>query len=143
MKHIFFTAFLSVISVMSLLAQDVTGTWKTIDDNSGDAKSFVEIFEGDDGKIHGKIIKILNPEKHDVRCTECKGDDKDKLVRGMTFIRGLEKDGDEYSGGTILDPENGKHYKCLIALESPNKLKVRGYIGFEFLGRTQYWLRAE
>ncbi|RMA64607.1 DUF2147 domain-containing protein [Ulvibacter antarcticus] len=142
MKNIFLFFILSLFAIFSIQAQDVIGTWKTIDDNTGTAKSYVEIFKGDDGKIYGKIIKIFNPDIQEVRCTECKGDDKDQRVIGLTFIRGLEKDGEEYSGGTILNPENGKHYKCLIVLENPNKLKVRGYIGFEILGRTQYWIRV-
>jgi uncharacterized protein (DUF2147 family) len=56
----------------------------------------------------------------------------------------LQKDGDAWSGGTILDPESGKMYKCLLSLEDGGeKLKVRGFIGLSLLGRTQYWLRDQ
>jgi len=61
----------------------------------------------------------------------------------LTVIKGLKKDGDEYNSGKILDPKNGKIYKCFITLESKDKLKVRGYIGFALLGRTQYWYRVK
>ncbi len=61
----------------------------------------------------------------------------------MIIIEGLKKDGDEYNGGAITDPESGNVYKCYLELVENNKLKVRGYIGFSLLGRTQYWLRKQ
>jgi len=57
----------------------------------------------------------------------------------MEIINGLSQDDDEWNDGKILDPKIGKKYKCYITLEEPNKLKVRGSIGFALLGRTQYW----
>ena len=60
----------------------------------------------------------------------------------MIIVEGLTKDGSEYSGGTILDPKTGKIYKCYITLDEVNKLKVRGFIGFALIGRTQYWHRV-
>ena len=60
----------------------------------------------------------------------------------IVSIKGLSKEGAEYTSGEILDPKNGKLYKCTISLESKDKLKVRGYIGFSLLGRTQYWHRV-
>ena len=142
MKNILSTLAILLLTVTTLSAQSVLGNWKTIDDNTGVAKSIVEIYE-QDGKIHGKIKEIFNKDRRDALCVECDGADKDKPVLGMVIIRGLEKDGDEYNGGKVLDPENGTFYKCYITLEEPNKLKVRGYVGFSMFGRTQYWLRAE
>jgi uncharacterized protein (DUF2147 family) len=133
----------TVLVSFSIQAQDVFGTWKTVDDITGEAKSIIEIYEKG-GKAYGKVIKILDPTApKDAKCVECSGKDKDKPILGLTFLRGLERDGDEYNGGTILDPENGKEYKSYIILESKDKLKVRGYIGFSLLGRTQYWYRAK
>jgi uncharacterized protein (DUF2147 family) len=62
---------------------------------------------------------------------------------GFTIIKGLTKDGSEYNGGKITDPKNGKSYKCYLTLESKDKLKVRGYVGFALIGRTQYWSRVK
>jgi len=132
---LFFTTF-------HLEAQDVTGKWKTIDDETGVAKSIVEIYKKD-GKVYGKIVDLIDPKKENAKCTECPGDDKNKPLTGLVIIRGLEKDGDEYNDGKILDPISGKLYKCYIALESPDLLKVRGYVGFALLGRTQYWSRFD
>ncbi|QNJ98550.1 DUF2147 domain-containing protein [Constantimarinum furrinae] len=141
MKKYLLTA-IAIVSVMvSASAQDVFGKWKTIDDNTGKAKSIVEIYESN-GKVYGKVVEILNPDRQHATCTECEGKDKNAPIKGLVIIRGLEKDGSEYNDGQILDPENGKFYKCYIELENPNKLKVRGYIGFSLLGRTQYWVRV-
>ncbi|MGC4118941.1 MAG: DUF2147 domain-containing protein [Myxococcales bacterium] len=124
-------------------ATSPVGKWKTVDDSSGKAKSTVEIWE-EGGKVYGKITALLDQPANDPdpKCTACEGEDKDKRVIGMTILKGLKKDGDEWSGGKILDPDNGKHYKCYIAVQDGGKkLKVRGYVGFALLGRTQYWLR--
>ncbi len=122
-------------------SQSVLGKWKTIDDETGQAKSIVEIYEKS-GKFYGKIIEILDPEKRKNLCTKCTGQDKNAAVLGLVIIKGLVKDGDEYNSGKILDPNKGEEYKCLIALEGKDKLKVRGFIGFSLFGRTQYWQRV-
>ena len=102
----------------------------------------MEIYEKN-GKVFGKVKAIMNPEKQDVVCDNCEGADKDKPVIGLVIIRELEKDGSEYNDGKILDPETGKLYKCYIELQDDGRLKVRGYIGFSLLGRTQYWERIK
>src|SRR5215471_11024198 len=80
----------------------------------------------------------------DPRCTRCDGELKGRPLIGLHILWDLSKDGDEWSGGKILDPDNGKVYKCYIALEHDGKkLKVRGFIGFSLLGRTQHWFRDE
>lgn len=142
MKKIILTCSLIVFSVMAAMAQDVTGKWKTIDDDTGKAKSIVEIYE-QNGKIFGKVVEIVDPSKRDATCVDCPGDAKGKPILDLVILKGLKKDGKEYNGGTIMDPNNGKVYKCYIELEDANKLKVRGYIGFALLGRTQYWTRVE
>jgi uncharacterized protein (DUF2147 family) len=131
----------AVIGVMSVSAQTVFGKWKTIDDETGLEKSIVEVYQKD-GKVYGKVLQVLEKGKENKVCDECKGDKKNKPVKGMIIVEGLSKDGNEYSGGTILDPKNGKIYKCYISLEDKNKLKVRGFIGFALIGRTQYWHRV-
>ncbi len=131
-----------LLCVQATFAQSIEGKWKTIDDETGEAKSIVEIYQKD-GKIYGKVLEILNPAKRDGICEKCKGDRKNKPVLGMIIIDGLSKDDDEYSGGKILDPEKGKEYKCKLWLDSDdkNKLYVRGYVAF--LYRTQNWYRVE
>ncbi len=77
-------------------------------------------------------------------CTLCDGANKGQPVIGMTFMWGLKKDGEEYAGGSILDPDNGKVYKSKMTLiEDGKKLKVRGYLGVPMFGRSQTWVRQE
>lgn len=140
MKNLVVTSLLTIFAVIGMQAQSVTGKWKTIDDNTGEAKSIVEISEKN-GKIYGKIIKILT-DKKDAKCDKCPGADKGKPIVGLTIIKGLKKDGSSYSGGTIMDPGTGKEYKCAIKLNGSDKLDVRGYIGIQALGRTQTWIRV-
>jgi uncharacterized protein (DUF2147 family) len=119
------------------------GRWRTVDDATGVAKSVVSIWE-EGGKLYGRVQKLVNPDPKDPnpRCDDCTGDQKGKPVIGLKILWDLRKDGDGWSGGTILDPANGKTYKCLLTLEDGGaKLKVRGFIGISLLGRTQYWLR--
>lgn len=135
--------FLTVFfTVNYTIAQEVYGKWKTIDDITGEAKSIVEIYKKN-GKAYGKVVEILNPEKRNDKCINCTRADKNKPILGMEILKDLKKNGSEYSGGTITDPNTGKIYKALMELENPNKLKVRGYIGFSLMGRSQYWERFE
>ena len=131
-----------ILITTSTFSQSVVGKWKTIDDATGHAKSIVEIYEKS-GKIYGKVLEIFDEKHKNDLCKECTGEDKNKPILGMLVIKGLSKDEDEYSGGKIVDPQNGKIYKCFIKLENKDKLKVRGYIGFSLLGRSQYWLRSK
>ena len=140
MKQLF-TLLFCITAMTSMQSQSVIGKWKTIDDATGEAKSIVEVFSKS-GKIYAKVVDILDPATKNNLCKQCSGEDKNKPILGLTIIKGLSKDGSEYNSGEILDPKNGKLYKCALALESKDKLKVRGYIGFSLLGRTQYWHRV-
>lgn len=138
-----FTMLLGMIIIaLSVQSQSVLGKWKTIDDATGDAKSIVEITERN-GKIYGKVVQILNPAMKDSKCKDCSGNDKDKPVLGIEVIKGLKKDGDKYTDGKILDPSNGKLYKCIVSLDDDDKLKVRGYVGISAFGRNQIWHRLK
>jgi len=142
MKNYFLTIlFVAVAGVFSAQAQ-VTGKWKTIDDETGKAKSIVEIYESN-GKLYGKVVEILNPAKKNAKCDKCEGADKGKPVEGLVIIKGLTKDGNEWTDGDILDPTKGKLYSCTLKLDGKDKLKVRGYLGVSLLGRTQTWTRVQ
>lgn len=137
----FITLLICVLATSSMYSQSVIGKWKTIDDETGEAKSIVEVFSKS-GKIYAKVVEILDLEHKNSVCKKCSGEDKNKSILGLTIIKGLSKDGSEYNSGEILDPKNGKLYKCALSLESKDKLKIRGYIGFSLLERTQYWYRV-
>ncbi len=143
MKNYFFTlATLALFLLCSntVLAQNSpVGVWKTIDDESGEATSHIEIYEKD-GKFHGKIVKMLR-DPEDTLCAKCPGDKKDKPLMGMEILWDLKKHKDYWSYGRIMDPNNGKTYKCNIRMENNDELKLRGYIGIAALGRNQVWYR--
>ena len=88
------------------------------------------------------MVEILNPAKKNAKCDKCEGADKGKPVEGLVIIKGLTKDGNEWTDGDILDPTKGKLYSCTLKLEGKDKLKVRGYLGVSLLGRTQTWTRV-
>ncbi len=138
--RILFITFL-FMAISANAQQEIVGMWKTIDDTTGKARSIVEIYKKGN-KLYGKISEIINEEDRGNLCEECKGDNYKKPIEGMVIIKDLEKDGDEYEDGTILDPENGKVYRCKIWIDedNPEVLNVRGYIAF--LYRTQQWIRV-
>ena len=140
MKTYFILGFLLISQ--SSFSQTILGKWTTIDDETGNKKAVVEVFE-EQGKFFGKIIEILEPEKRKQKCTKCEGGDKDKPILGLTIIKGLIKNGSSYEGGEITDPKNGKIYRCKISLEGKDKLIVRGYLGISLFGRSQTWVRQK
>jgi uncharacterized protein (DUF2147 family) len=141
-KKIVFTTVFFFSVFFFAQSQTVIGKWKTIDDETGKARGIIEIYEKS-GKIYGKVVDILEQEHKKKVCIKCSGEDKNKPILGMIIIKGLSKDNSEYNNGKILDPKNGKLYQCYITLETKDKLKVRGYIGFSLFGRTQYWYRLK
>jgi uncharacterized protein (DUF2147 family) len=146
MKRILVVLIVLLWSVSVALAADSpVGRWKTIDDETNKEKSVVEVYEAG-GKLYGKIVQLLEEKDGGVGklCTKCTGSDYNMPVVGMIILKDLKKDGDEYTGGTVTDPNNGKTYKCKIEVaDGGEKLKVRGFIGVSLLGRTQIWHRAK
>ena len=143
-------AMIASASVLLLLAaatgaqspSSAVGRWKTIDDATGKAKSIVEIYQAKDGRLAGKVVEILDlKDGPNPACDECKGANQGKPIKGMLILWGLRPDGaGKWSGGRVLDPENGKDYKAkLELLEGGRKLGMSGCIAF--LCRQQVWLR--
>lgn len=144
----FITASLLAAAFAAPLAfaqESPAGLWKTIDDASGKPSALIRITENG-GVLQGKIEKLFRTPEEDQnpKCVQCTDARKDQPIVGMTILNGLKKDGDEYNGGEILDPKNGKVYKSKLTVrDGGKKLEVRGYIGMPMLGRSQMWLRQE
>ena len=121
------------------------GLWQNIDDETNKPKALIRITDTN-GTLQGQIEKLYRDAGEDQNplCVKCEGARKDQPITGMVILTGLKKDGDEYTGGEILDPAKGKTYKSKMHLtDGGKKLSVRGYIGTPMLGRTQTWVRQD
>ena len=129
-----------LLSLSCFAADPATGRWKTIDDETGQAKSIVEISQGADGTLSGRIVELLNPSRPNPTCDKCRDDRKDQPITGMEIIRGMQRRGDAYAGGTILKPDEGKVYRSKMELiEGGSKLEVSGCVAF--ICKSQVWIR--
>ena len=132
-------------SAVSFAADPVEGYWKTVDDETGDPKSYVHIWV-EDGVAFGRIEKLIRKPDQDPDpvCDDCTGERLNQRIMGMTILWGLEKDGDTWDDGEILDPGNGKIYSAKITpVNGGQQLDVRGYLGISLIGRTQTWHRVD
>jgi uncharacterized protein (DUF2147 family) len=149
MRHLIHAALIAATALSGAAfaadAASPVGLWKNIDDKTGKPKALIRISEAN-GIYQGKIEKLFRPadQEQNPKCEKCEGADKDQPLVGLAIIKDIKKDGDEFSGGTIMDPENGKTYKSKMKLaDGGKKLDVRGYIGTPLLGRSQTWVREE
>lgn len=145
LKRLITAALLCCATVAAFAADSPVGVWRTIDDKTGKEKSLVRIVEVN-GELRGTIEKLFREpgEDQNPNCEKCPGEKKNKPVIGMMILTGLKRQGDEYAGGEILDPANGKTYKCKMwTSDGGKRLNVRGFIGVSLLGRTQVWVREE
>lgn len=135
---------LCLAALSAQAADSAAGRWKTIDDKTGKVKSIVEISQAANGTLSGKVVEILHSDKGpNPVCDGCEGANKNKPVKGMTILWNLSQDkgtASKWSGGTILDPANGKTYRSKIELQpGGGKLDVSGCIAF--ICRAQTWVR--
>ncbi len=151
MKHPLRTLFhafaLSLTALVALAAagdlRSPVGTWRTIDDKTGNTRNIVQVYELG-GELFARVERDLTSEGATALCTRCKDERKDQPLVGLVFMRHMKLDDDEYRGGDILDPDNGSIYRCKLRLEAGGrKLKVRGFIGLSVFGRTQTWEREQ
>jgi uncharacterized protein (DUF2147 family) len=145
-RTVFLVTMMILCSVsLAIAGGSPVGKWKTIDDETKKEKSIVEVYESG-GKVYGRILQLLQEKDGGAAklCTKCPGTDQNKPMIGLVFLKDLQADGDEYTGGTILDPNNGKVYKCKMeVVEGGSKMKVRGFLGVSLLGRTQIWHKVK
>lgn len=121
----------------------VLGVWKTIDEKTNQPSSLIRLDEKN-SELIGTVIELIpSPgETLVTHCNLCKDERKGKPIIGMVIMRGLKKSSPGvWSGGEILDPDEGEIYKVKINLINDKTLEVRGYIGIPLLGRTQTWVR--
>jgi len=141
MKKLFFA---SLMLLMALSASaDVSkmlGDWTTVDDKTGEKRSVVHIYKGENGMYYGKIVSILKGNKKAV-CTECEGKEHGKPIEGLVILRDMHEEDGCLVGGRLLDPESGNTYYGKISMKD-GKLVLRGSLDKRGLfGRNQTWVR--
>lgn len=116
------------------------GTWRTVDDETGEPKSIVRVFE-ENGVLVGEIQQLL-PEGR--RCTDCASRFNNSDLRGTRILTGFRQSGNEYTGGRITDPKSGRVYRAKMRVERDGRLRVWGYVGVDspLTRRAQYWERV-
>ena len=121
-----------------LAAQSPIGTWESVDNYTGKARSYVEIYE-ENGQLFGKITKLLDVDSNTL-CDQCEGDKKNAPILGMVIIEKVKPYRGYWRKGKILDPTDGTVYGCSLWLEDGKlKVKVKHWTG---LSQTQTWIKV-
>jgi uncharacterized protein (DUF2147 family) len=124
---------------LSPALETAVGHWQVINDEGkpgGQVETYVV-----DGKLFGKVTQMRPGRLPGAVCDKCSGSLKNQPIQGMVILRNFKPDGEDWAGGTVVDPDNGKEYKGKIWTVGKDKLMMRGFIGISLLGRTQGWLR--
>ena len=149
MTKLKFTVFLATMLFLGMQlgaqthkADDILGIWFN---EEKDAK--VEIYQ-DNGKYYGKVVWLEEPNEPDTGLPKLDDENDDpelqkRPIMGLLLMIDFEFDGDdEWEDGEIYDPKSGNTYSCYMKFDSENVLKVRGFIGISWIGRTTYWTRT-
>ena len=130
------------LAAQSYQANDILGHWFN---EEKDAK--VEIYQ-ENGKYYGKVVWLEEPNEPDTGLPKLDDENDDpelqkRPIMGLLLMTDFVFDGDdEWEDGEIYDPKSGNTYSCYMKFDSKDVLKVRGFIGISWIGRTTYWTRT-
>ena len=130
------------LAAQSHQANDILGHWFN---EEKDAK--VEIYQ-ENGKYYGKVVWLEEPNEPDTGLPKLDDENDDpelqkRPIMGLLLMNDFVFDGDdEWEDGEIYDPKSGNTYSCYMKFDSKDVLKVRGFIGISWIGRTTYWTRT-
>jgi uncharacterized protein (DUF2147 family) len=136
--------FLLAATHLSAAERSPIGTWRTIDDETHKPRALVRIERQDDA-LSGRIVQLFRDPGEDPAplCAPCAGERHNQPVLGMTILWNFHRQGDIWTDGEVLDPEEGKIYRANLRLrDEGTRLDVHGYIGVPLLGRSQVWERV-
>lgn len=143
---IFFLAFQTIGTAVFSQSDEgdrLTGVWEP---SNGKARVKIERISD---KYYGKIVWLrdpIDPETNEAKVDKNNPDEAMRKVplKGYRMLKDFTYAGkDEWTEGTIYDPENGSTYSCVIKMKDANTLDIRGYIGIKTFGRTDVWKRLE
>lgn len=137
-----FVAVSSCVSIAAAESNTIEGMWTTIDDETQKPKSHLKIWI-ENGTLNGEIVSLIDSSESNPLCHKCSGGLHNKPIVGLNIMWGLKLSGNDWwDGGKIVDPNNGKVYRCKVRLiDNGERLEVRGYVGFSMFGRSQTWHR--
>jgi len=124
---------------LSSKLQSAVGRWRVMNGDGtpgGQVETYVE-----NGALFGRVTVLRPGRAPDDVCEKCAGTLKNQRIMGMIIIRNFHPEGDDWVGGTVVDPENGKEYKGKIWAIGEDKLGMRGFVGISLIGRTATWTR--
>lgn len=145
--HLFITSiFITLITTSFVYTGNedkILGVWET-----GNGKARVKI-EKIGTKYYGKIVWLKEPIDPNTKLPKVDKNNPDPSMQNVP-LKGYRMLKDfvymqenEWTEGTIYDPENGSTYSCTITMKDDNTLDIRGYIGVKALGRTDQWKKLE
>jgi len=138
-----------LLACVSKLAwgDELVGLWQEYDDQTGKVEALIRIEQVADSSYEGRIEKLLpeTAENATKICSRCAGELHNKPFLGLRILYGMKrKDKLNFEGGEVVDPDEGKVYRCHMRLSEDGKtLEVTGYIGFSWLGQTEVWRRKD
>jgi uncharacterized protein (DUF2147 family) len=148
LKHVLSVAIAFCVLVFSIPAraqnlspklQNAVGHWQVINSDGtpgGQVETYIE-----NGALFGRVTGVRPGRTPDSVCDKCPGDLKNQRILGMVILKSFHPEGDDWIGGTVVDPENGKEYKGKIWAIGKDKLGMRGFVGISLIGRTATWVR--
>lgn len=126
---------------------DLVGLWQEYDDDTGKLAALIRITQRADGAYDGIIEKIVEKprDNKELLCKRCSGELHNRSLLGLRILSDMKrKDELHYDGGEVLDPDDGKVYKCRIQLSNDQEtLQVTGFINFSWIGQSEIWRRAK
>lgn len=141
---------IALLGTADALAQSgPEGRWRTIDDRTGEPRSVVEIVRESDGTYSGYIRELSDASRRNAVCEVCPSDwGQNQPIVGLQIIRGVRADGNNFTGGQILNPEEGRIYNVRFnTAQNGQRLEVRGFMRVPLMGsavgRTQTWHRVQ
>jgi uncharacterized protein (DUF2147 family) len=117
-------------------ANRLLGIWESEEKNL-----HIEMFEEDD-HIAGRMVWFLCTSGESMMCTYLDTENPDpklttRTLIGLKVVERISYQGNNIWGsGKIYDPNTGRTYDAHISLIDPNKVVVRGYWKFRWLGRS-------